>query len=62
LISFKNKKRVTNIVELGRKFYVDIRLASGRQMVDEAARDNAGKVPFDLQICSFGFLYYIIHI
>jgi hypothetical protein len=53
---------VTNIVELGRKFYVDIRLAGGRQMVDEAARDNAGKVPFDLQICSFGFLYYIIHI
>lgn len=53
---------MTNTVELGRKFYVDNRLACGRQMVDEAARDNAGNVPFDLQICSFGFLYCIIHI
>lgn len=46
-------------IELGRKFYGAIWLAGGRQMTYDATRDNAGKVPFKLYICSFGFLYCI---
>jgi hypothetical protein len=50
------------VVELGRNFYANVWLAGGRQMADEAARDNVGNVPFDCLICSFAFLYCNIHI
>lgn len=35
-------------VELGGKFYFDVSLAGGRQMSDEAVRDNGEKVFFML--------------
>lgn len=42
------KEPLAGAIEMWRNFYADIWLADGRQMEDEAGRDNAGKVPFDL--------------
>jgi hypothetical protein len=36
----------TEAIELERKFYTDIWLVGGRQMADEATRENVGKVSF----------------
>lgn len=50
----------TEVVELGKKFYSHVWLASGKQMADEAVIDDDGNVPFDFYSYSFGSLYSLL--
>jgi hypothetical protein len=46
------KDPLDEAIKLVRRFYTDVWFASGRQVADEVARDNAGNVSFEYFICS----------